>query len=488
MKNLDDLFEEGLGNYTETPPPAAWSAFEKKLGAVPHRGSRFSYRRLLLLAVAGLFVISIPAMKFLPVFNSVGDNGSATIATNIVDNTTGSNRSISEPATTNTAGNNTIDQSAPNDSDDEHNERSVNKTIAQNAKTNKSIPNRNNNALASKNANGHITNTEDNESEENITYRSNLSKPAPVDEPAENKQDNNNNELAAKPKEETAPAKAEQKPVVNVAEKNVPKPPKPKYNKWEAGVKAGYELGFDNNAAKKLVVSPYIQYNISRKFSIMLQPAIKGGQLANRRIGTPKSYYKVNDDSSITRHIDSNVFVPGGGLMYIVKDTFTQSHDSIVKTYSIGGKYFEIETPLMLKYNISKKFSVYGGVNIVYSQAVAVKESTYTSEPITRTVGAKPILRQYGVAPPPPNSVNSEITYTGTSISDYNGPAYKGSDASTLRAGYMAGLSFEVTNRVLFDLLVQQAKTRPNLQAGYNVNTTLSAPYVRFTIGYKLTK
>ena len=52
----------------------------------------------------------------------------------------------------------------------------------------------------------------------------------------------------------------------------------------------------------------------------------------------------------------------------------------------------------------------------------------------------------------------------------------------------MLGFSYEFYKRWLFDALVQQSNVSPNIQAGYNVNTALSSPYLRFTLGYKLTK
>src|SRR6185312_15516017 len=59
-KNIDDFFKEELGNYTETPPPAAWDALEKKLATAPPGGSRNIYRRLgyfaLLLLIVSLSV------------------------------------------------------------------------------------------------------------------------------------------------------------------------------------------------------------------------------------------------------------------------------------------------------------------------------------------------------------------------------------------------------------------------------------------------
>ncbi len=519
MKNLDELFKDGLGDYTEAPPPAAWGAFEKKLDAAPPKGGRIAYRRILLLMLAGVMLLSIPVVKMLPGLSGTGneapapatETGAATVDNNtpaspdeavndgtggITDNTQ-NEQTANNKDEQNATGNEYTDihKEQPNSGETPHESGRTGKrqsnTIAMNLSghtrsnpTNR--PTKNDRNRTNLQAN---TNEREENEEMKTVYQSDLSKPAPVEATKDNEAEvNEQEEPKAKPATEITKIATGNKEDKNAAAKKI-KPPKPKFNKWEAGVKAGYERGFDNDAAKKIVVSPYLQYNVSPRFSVMLQPGIKGAEISNRRIGTPKGYYKINNDAAVSRTVDSNVIIPfDARKYYMVKDTFRQTHDSIVKAYAIGGTYVEFEIPVMLKYAVSKKFAVYGGVNIGYSQLVNVREETSTHYGITKTVPDKPFILPYGTAIPPPKIDGSDIAYSGTPIADYSGPQYTGSNEGKWRAGYMAGFSYQVGNRVLFDALVQQANVKPNVQGGYNVNKALSAPYIRFTIGYKLLK
>ncbi len=500
MKNLNDLFKDGLGDYTETPPPAAWGAFEKKLDAAPPKGGRIAYRRIMLLLLAGVLLLSIPVVKMLPGLSGTGNEAPAPVAT-AFDNNSSTTPDEAENDGTGVISDNPQNEQEANNKDerrttgniytDIHKEQPNSHAISLNRPghasskpTNKSTKNDHNRTNLQAN-----TNEREENEEMKMAYQSDLSKPAPVEATKDNEAEANEQEVpAATPATEIAKVATGNKEDKNTAAKKI-KPPKPKFNKWEAGVKAGYERGFDNDAAKKIVVSPYLQYNISPRFSVMVQPGIKGAEISNRRIGTPKGYYKINNDAQVSRTVDSNVIIPfDPRKYYMVKDTFRQTHDSIVKAYAIGGTYLEFEIPVMLKYAVSKKFTVYGGVNIGYSQLVNVREETSTHYGITKTVPDKPFILPYGTAIPPPKIDGSDIAYTGTPIADYAGPQYTGSNEGKWRAGYMAGFSYQVGNRVLFDALVQQTNVKPNVQGGYNVNKALSAPYIRFTIGYKLTK
>jgi hypothetical protein len=54
--------------------------------------------------------------------------------------------------------------------------------------------------------------------------------------------------------------------------------------------------------------------------------------------------------------------------------------------------------------------------------------------------------------------------------------------------GYMLGVSYELKKRWMADMVVQQCFTKKNMQGGYNVNGALSMPYIRLTLGYRLSK
>ncbi len=529
QKNIDDLFREELGGYTETPPPAAWEALEKKLGPaaggfrVP--GKRIWYAALLVLVL----LLSIPALRNSSLFegnkerNSLASNentvpvnqhAAGTPGTNQSNNNPPIDSSAIKPSTNNSTplANNNPDKRSKNINNDNGNNANNNNTPAPvTANTNslsknnasskparhESTPGKEQKALQVNSYNNGNTlseavasKTNDNKpgntgsQTENI-FNSSLTNPAPAaaDEATTDPATNDVKPAAKEPgKEPLAKAgnNAKTKP-------GVPPKKKEQFNKFELGIKAGFERGFDNDGAKKVVVEPYLQYNLSPKFAIMIQPAIKGAAIEKRRIGTPQSYYKLNDDTVVSRdRRDANIIGVGPAHLYF--DTYSQTHDSIVKSYSIGGSYLEFEIPLLLKYAITKQFSVYGGVNLVYGRLIGVREETYTSAKILKTVEAPVILRPIDQPDPPVRPFNEEMTYTGTPVANYTGPTYTSTTESAWKAGYMLGFTYNFNKRWLFDGLVQQTSAKTVMQGGYNVNTALSAPYFRCTLGYKLLK
>src|SRR6185312_1621475 len=109
-------------------------------------------------------------------------------------------------------------------------------------------------------------------------------------------------------------------------------------------------------------------YNITPKLSIMLQPAIKYSVVNTRPMGIPQSYYKANNDGKVTLVDSIPAYIPIGGTTFdsfwVRTYSYSQTHDSIVKTNSFGGTYIEFELPVLVKYYVTKNFSVYGGPNM----------------------------------------------------------------------------------------------------------------------------
>ena len=269
--------------------------------------------------------------------------------------------------------------------------------------------------------------------------------------------------------------------------KDVPKS-KPVFDRFEMGIKAGYEKGFAFDAARKAIVSPYLQYNLSPKFSLMVQPSAKAAKVATRNIGNASSYYKVNNDGATALVESVPIYLPSGlgyDTLWVNNYSYSQTHDSIVKSNTYGGTYVEADLPILLKYYIVPKFSVYGGVNIAYGKLTGVKEHTYTSDPIMQKGDSFTVTRQRVALPEPP-ALTSVIRYAGTPYSTYSGPQYPTNKGATLRLGYMVGFSYEFKDKWLVDGLVQQGMAKQDVQGGYNINKTLSAAYFRFTIGYKI--
>ncbi len=253
----------------------------------------------------------------------------------------------------------------------------------------------------------------------------------------------------------------------------------------EVGVKAGYEGSFAAGGAQKFVVTPFLEKKLSSKFSLLVQPGIKYAGLSSHKLNGTASYIDADNNSTVYRN-DSFIVVDTGGTIigWLHYDTATQKHTSVVKSYAVSGSYLEFDFPILLKYNVTSKFSVYGGANLTYSKLIGIKEATTTGA--SSFVTADTTYFTPGNTPAAHPLANSYMAYAATPLSGYKGPLYPSPTGGAFRIGYMFGFSYQLNKRWLADVLVQQASVKANMQGGYNVNTALSQNYFRFTIGYKL--
>ncbi len=261
---------------------------------------------------------------------------------------------------------------------------------------------------------------------------------------------------------------------------------KQKFGGFTYGIKAGYEGGFTHDASNKLVISPFIERRLSSKFSIMAQPAIKSSRARSNGLSGTQTFYKTDPNGTVT-NVDS-FLIPviqnnqTTGYLLRINVAYHETHDSIVKSYATGGNYLEFELPILLKYSINDKLSVYGGVSLNYSKYIQIKENTFTAQAIVRNDTTFTI---YPTAPAP---ISSVLQYAGNNISSYSGPLYPAQSGGLFRMGYMLGVSYEIRKRWLIDAMLQKAPAKTNIQGGYDVNKGLSTSYFRLTLGYRLSK
>ncbi len=491
-RNIDDLFREELGGYTEAPPPAAWEALDKKLGTIPPRNSRYRYRYAGYLAALLLIAfVTIPGLMNSSSTGSVNDiiagntnapaQESAPVAATLNHETTATTNEEAAVPGENKAPQYEASHTSP---DNEpipavHGNGKHRVAVRQNVNT-QDINHSTNPDVAINTSSKNSVNgpkSDDNEEDEAVSARSIKSVKA-VNSSAMKPE-------TANPKKEalTAQITAQEEEKIQQAHR------KPSFNRIEFGVKLGYEKGFNNDAATKGVFTPYIQYNITKKLSVLVQPGVKYAKVSSRHIGNAQSYYKVNNDGTTKLADSTPAYIPTGAYSF---DTFwfrtynySQTHDSIVKTNVFGGTYVEVELPILVKYRVGKKLAVYGGPNAAYGRVANVTEHTETTANIGQT-GTAGTLANIHAPAPPPSALSNVIKYTGNPISNYSGPQYPLTAGSTLRFGYVVGFSYQVNKQLMFDALVQQGSAKQNVLSGYDINSALSAPYFRLSVGYKI--
>lgn len=512
-KHIDDLFREKLGTYSEVPPADAWSALDSKLDTlttpqVPTSPFRWLGHAAMVsvIAVLGVSVVHKISKK---------DNGpvvlnkeqeinkiDATTSDFTVDNSSQNVNEVSVPANSGFEG----EDNTNGDIAENTNSGNVSYNgVEENAGYQGGGAHRSGSTgtkHASGNANGKVSHFggKDQGSNDLNSNENNLPLNSTITESNESQNtDNEFNEIKTKDHTKGASEEKKQATAAPLATKIPNKKPAPidpagkkkpviDFARWSAGVKAGYEFGMDKDAATKYVVAPYVQYNVTRKLSVMVQPGAKFANAPVRTIGPSASYYKVNDDGRIVNRGDySTIKVEGSSIdtFYHSRLSYSQSHDSIVKTNKAGGVYKEFELPVLVKYNFSERFAVYGGVNMIYSQLQGIKENTYTKSAILKTVDT--VISAKGVAPSAP-AVNEVITHSGASIAEYNGPLYPASHTNQLRFGTMLGVTYSYNERLMVDALVQKNPAPADVKEGYNINAPLAATYFRISVGYKLTR
>jgi hypothetical protein len=512
-KHIDDLFREKLGTYSEVPPAEAWGDLDKKLDTlVPHIPSS-PFRWLGHVGIVSVIaVLSVSLVQKFMGKKNVENNSVNEQVVNKLDNVT-SNIAINN-STTNVAAVAVPDMAMANDeSDNKNNSKAgVAMGVAHNRDNGnytetageeyvegvtrisreQAYAGSNDNAMPT-NA-GHIAggagssyngnNGPNNGDHNNVStglvsqYKTNGNQQII----------NNSTDLAQGSKRAVAPVPGNPKLTGMMSAASAKTHQGPDFNRWEAGVKGGYERGFDNNGATKFVIAPYLQYNLSKKVAIMTQPAVKYANNPVRTIGTPRTYYQLNSDAAVADRGTTTTIVAEGSSVftyYHTKFRYTQSRDSIVKTEKTAASYMEYELPVLLKYAISDKSSVYGGVNMVYSQMKGVSEYTYTKAGVVKTIDTT--ISAQSVKPSAP-ATGDILTYSGTPFSEYNGPLYPATQVNQIRFGAMLGFTYEYSDRWLLDALVQQNPAKKDMRAGYNINAPLSSTYFRLSVGYKLRK
>jgi len=501
-KHIDDLFREKLGDYAEVPPADAWGELDSRLDvltpAVPHAPYHWlgHVGMVSVIAVLGVSVMSRFVSDKAGVASVSGTENVAKVeqdgpaytqsapqqqAADEVAVPSAQNESLEENASqgqvfagaTGAAGNTPASGAASNST------AGVAIASGKQHKGHKSVV-----RLLSKGHErpGHAADEpaqNNSGSSDNNSNKSSNSSDNQYNSEKSNSQKNNdvNTPIAfAKPLKKNLPdALAAAKEKANVD-----------FPRWGAGVKVGYERGADNIAAKKVVVAPYLQYNISRKVAIIVQPAVKFANSPVRNISS-RSYYAAKNDGTVTAI--QNYVEPRaeGGVVdtyYFSRFRYTRSYDSIVKNETIGGRYLEFELPVMMRYSVAKNVSVYGGINMVFSQLSGVKQTTNIK---TISKSADSLMSSRSVTPTPV-AIDDIIKYDGTPISEYNGPLYPSSQVNHLRLGATVGVTYEYSNRWLLDALVQQTPAPKDMRGAYNINAPLSSTYFRLSVGYKLTK
>ena len=259
------------------------------------------------------------------------------------------------------------------------------------------------------------------------------------------------------------------------------------------GAKLGYEAAKGEYHVNSYVFSPYIQFNITNKLSIVLQPGIKASTINNTYLDGGKSYYNITSaklDSNYQK-IQTSIDTTYNPIYGAVKGKYyyTQTHDSIVTSTGIAKKtYYEFELPVLVQYEVVKHLRVYGGISANFSKIVEVKEQREEFKNIT--LKDSMILKPQAAAdpvPPIPSAYN-KFAYSYMPYSQYNTASAQNPANSPVRFSYMIGFNYQVWRRFSFDVLMQGSLSNPSYIYDTRVRSIYQQTHFRISLGYQFGK
>jgi len=250
----------------------------------------------------------------------------------------------------------------------------------------------------------------------------------------------------------------------------------PLMQKFDLGVKAGYEMGLDKYAINKSVFAGIVYYKLSDKVSIFLQPGIKLGGNVTYPSFTNNSYYNLTGTSIDTFTIQDSM---SSQLLAVV----TQNSDSfvVVKTITKGSNV-QLELILGAKYRIGNHFGISAGIGFnkgVLPYFTEVKNSFGNQKQIDSfqaPMGTFLVI----------DTTNS-FFHTATNLNQYT--PFNGLTQATdpLRINYFASVEYWY-NRWSLELSVTQQLTKLNNLNDKNLQSSYEQPYFRIMAGWKIRK
>lgn len=256
--------------------------------------------------------------------------------------------------------------------------------------------------------------------------------------------------------------------------------------KLDGGVKLGYDRGFADITTSNFTGNLFLQWNISPKTSLVLQPGVRYHSINKTSISPQSSFHDITAQSLDSAHVYADTFgIPNYFIQrnYIYRNTY----DSIIVSYAMAPqKYVEVELPLLLQYKPTDNVSILGGIQLAFGQVIQIQSSMqrYQGNKID-TLSFPNGINDSTQMPDIPGP-NGYFTYNTPSISELDENKYKTPITNPARFGAMLGFSYEYRRRLLIDLLVRKNLSDLSFIPNEEVRRIYSQPYFRITVGYKL--
>lgn len=244
------------------------------------------------------------------------------------------------------------------------------------------------------------------------------------------------------------------------------------FKHFEAGIKAGYEIGASSYAMNKSIVQGYLQYNLSNRTSIVLLPAIKTGNGVSYPSSSESYYYQLTG-TNINTVFDSI-------QNYAV---VTQHYDSMVVNRIITkGNSVQTELLLLAKYKLNNHFSFTAGIGFNKGTLPFTNETTNT---FSNQQQVDSFFAPAGMNP----TIDTTNSFVHTAQNNGKYMPFSGATQATnpLRINYFASVEYWY-KRWMIELAITQQLTNLNSLNDHNLQSSYQQPYVRLMTGWKIKK
>lgn len=272
----------------------------------------------------------------------------------------------------------------------------------------------------------------------------------------------------------------------------------------DIGFKLGYAKGFDKTwYADKYILSPYFEYRLPAGFSLTVQPSFLFGKARVGALTNSDQYFHEVISNSFTVNsrlargaIDSSVLTPNPPDTIFRTYKYGQVYDSIHVGYRMSNaQLWDVELPVIAKYRINKTFSVLLGGSVAYSSVLQTKEEVNRYDGLKRDYTEVHTPQTFyvtyqGQEPPPgpaPQQHSALFPYNTAPFSNYQ-PRQITTNKNFFRYGFMVGVSANITDRWIVELMLHKTGVDAGAVPDKQLQKIYSQPYLRFMLGYKLTK
>ncbi len=250
---------------------------------------------------------------------------------------------------------------------------------------------------------------------------------------------------------------------------------------FSIAVLGGYEQRLHSTGQAQFSLAARLLWSFGSRLSIGVQPAFRYGQLATTQLSQDAAYQRSawRIDSFRTGDLSPTI---RGRVDSIYNYVIHQIYDSIViKGRSFSGSFWEVELPVIVRYQLSKQFAIWGGPSLVFGGRL-----TYTEDGAPQVYFTE---RKDSIAQSIQRPAEEFLNYFGTSslpqYSSYNASGTP-EDAAMLRLGYLFGVGF-TQSRWLAEASLHGQLSGYGNQA-QPARDVYAHPNVRLSIGYLLFK